>query len=130
MTRGSSGMNVTQNPSQNFIRTRESNKTIGYNSKQVKENPYSLGMDIQLLWETDHIELLIYLFLHFYSLRGEGTTEYYPLPPPTFQANELTFLQVQSTCFFKPNKQHSNFVECSISLTYFLPGIIHVLCSF
>lgn len=69
-------MNVIQNPSQNFIRTRESNKTIGYDSKQVKEIPYSLGMGIQLLWETDYIELLVYLFLNLYSSRAEETTEF------------------------------------------------------
>lgn len=74
--KSSSGMNVIQNPSQNFIRTRESNKTIGYDSKQVKEIPYSLGMGIQLLWETDYIELLVYLFLNLYSSRAEETTEF------------------------------------------------------
>jgi hypothetical protein len=68
-------MNVIQNPTQTFIRTRDSSKTFGYDSKQVEGNPYSLGMDIKLLWDIDHI--MLYLFT-FYFLRAKETTKFSP----------------------------------------------------
>lgn len=55
-------MSVIQNPSQSFIRTRESDRTIGHDSKEVKENPHTAGSDAKLLLEPKtHISVFFFL---------------------------------------------------------------------
>lgn len=44
-------MNVIQNPSPSFIRTREGDRTVGHDSKEAKENPQPSGTNAKLLSE-------------------------------------------------------------------------------
>lgn len=44
-------MNVIQNPSLSFIRTREGDRTVGHDSKEAKENPQASGTNAKLLSE-------------------------------------------------------------------------------
>ena len=44
-------MNVIQNPSPGFIRTREGDGAIGHESQEAKENPQASGTNAKLLPE-------------------------------------------------------------------------------
>lgn len=59
-------MNVIQNPSQSFIRTRDGDTTLGHDSKEAKENPQASGSNAKLLPEPKaHIKF-------FFSSLTEG----------------------------------------------------------
>lgn len=59
-------MNVIQNPSLSFIRTREDDRAIGHESQEAKENPQALGTNAKLLPEPEaHVNF-------FFSCLTEG----------------------------------------------------------
>lgn len=66
LTRGPLEMNVIQNPSQGFIRTREGDRNIGHDSKEAEGNPHASGTNAKLLPEPKaHIKF-------FFSSLTEG----------------------------------------------------------